>query len=293
MGITHYTVPDDLSRQRADKVVAALAGVSRSVARSMIEEGLATIDGADVAPSDRVAAGALLSAEVPEPAQLEPEEIDLEVLYEDAEMAVINKAAGIVVRPGAGNATGTLAAAILWRWPQVKGVGAVDRWGIVHRLDRDTSGALLVAKTAAAYERLTGLLEKRQISRRYQALVEGEFSIPTGTIDAPIERDRDDPTRFAVGAGGRHAITHYALAHQYPEVALLDVALETGRTHQIRVHLASIGHPVVGDRRYGSGGGPAVPRMFLHAAAVTVPGEPALTVEAPLPDDLAEVLRGL
>ena len=293
MGIVQHTVTDDLSGERADKVVAVLAGVSRSVARSMVEEGLATFDGEVVDPSDRVTAGTAVTTDVPAPTELAPEDIPLEVLYEDGDLAVVNKAAGMVVHPGAGNATGTLAAAALWRWPELRGVGVSERWGIVHRLDRDTSGALLVAKTAAAYDRLTGLLERREIGRRYLALAEGEFAIPTGTIDAPVGRDRDDPTRFTVTPSGRQAVTHYTLEQQFPEAGLLEVTLETGRTHQIRVHLASIGHPVVGDRLYGKGGGPAVPRIFLPAASVAVPGDSGLTVEAPLPEDLAAVLASL
>ena len=300
MGITEDSieaiVPERLDGTRADKAVAELAAVSRSVAKAMLEQGLATLDGATVAASSRVAAGATLLATPPPPFVLQPEHIDFEVLYEDEDVAVIDKPPRVVVHPGAGNAAGTLAAGLVQRWPQIEGVGEANRWGIVHRLDRDTSGTLVVAKTAVAHSALTAALAQRQVHRVYTALVVGAFEIPTGTIDAPLGRDPRDPTRFAIAAEGREAITHYEPIEPYRDATLLRVTLETGRTHQIRVHLASIGHPVCGDAVYGSGGGPAVPRIFLHAAAVEF-AHPAtgdrVVVTAPLPNDLAAVLEGL
>lgn len=289
-------VPVHLNGVRADKAVAELAAVSRSVARAMLEGGDATFDGDVVAPSFHVRSGAELIARLPQPTRLQPESIDFVVLYEDDDLAVIDKPPRLVVHPGAGNQEGTLAAGLLGRWPQIEGVGEPNRWGIVHRLDRDTSGAMLVAKTAAAQAGLTEDLAARRVHRTYTALVVGAFEIPTGTIDAPLGRDPEDPTRFAVAADGRHAVTHYEAVASYPGATLLSVSLETGRTHQIRVHLASIGHPVCGDRVYGSGGGPAVPRIFLHASSLefTHPVT-ARDVEAraPLPEELAQVLAAL
>lgn len=287
-------VPDQLNGERADKVVATLAAVSRSVAKSMLEDGTATFDGLAVEASTRVDAGSELVAAVPPRFELEPEVVEFGVLFEDSDVAVIDKPPGLVVHPGAGNPRGTLAAGLLQRWPQVRGVGEANRWGIVHRLDRDTSGVMLVAKTEAGHAALSAALAKRRVVRTYTALAIGAFDIPTGTIDAPIGRDRSDPTRFAVLPEGRNAVTHYEVTRPLRETSLLRVTLETGRTHQIRVHLAAIGHPVCGDGVYGSGGGPPVPRTFLHAAAVVFPhrGE-MVDIASPLPTDLAEVLAAL
>ena len=300
MGIDEDTiravVGKELAGTRADKAVAVLAGVSRSIAKAMLETGDATFDGRLVDPSAKVAAGAVLVAAPPEPFVIEPQAMEFDVLFEDADVAVVDKPAGVVVHPGAGNRDSTLASGILHRWPEVEGVGELNRWGIVHRLDRDTSGAILVAKTASAHERLSAALAERKVERRYVALVVGEVSIPTGTIEAPIGRDHQDPTRFSVTAEGRHAVTHYEVTERFDGCSLLMVTLETGRTHQIRVHLASIGHPVCGDRSYGTGGGPEVPRMFLHAVSVTF-GHPSsgktMTVDSPLPPELAAVVAGL
>ncbi len=300
MGITEDSieavVPDRLNGARADKAVAELMAVSRSIARSMLEGGDATFDGDVVAPSFHVSAGAELIARLPRQATLQAESIDFDVLYEDDDLAVIDKPPRLVVHPGAGNQTGTLAAGLLARWPQIEGVGEPNRWGIVHRLDRDTSGAMLVAKTTAAHSGLTEALAARRVHRIYTALVVGTFEIPTGTIDAPLGRDPGDPTRFAITADGRQAITHYEAVASYSGVTLLSVSLETGRTHQIRVHLASIGHPVCGDRVYGSGGGPALPRIFLHASSLEFAHPLSgreVTARAQLPDDLAQALAAL
>jgi 23S rRNA pseudouridine1911/1915/1917 synthase len=299
VGITDRTitaiVPDELTGERADKVVATLAGVSRSTARAMLEHGDATVDGSVVAPSTRIGGGARVEAVVPARRVLEPEPIPFGVLFDDDVMAVVDKPAGLVVHPGAGNERGTLAAGLIHRWPEIVGVGEEDRWGIVHRLDRDTSGAMLVAKSGDAYRSLTAALARRDVTRRYLALTVGSFDIPTGTIEAPIARDPSDPTRFAVSALGRAAVTHYEVERQFEDSALLEVTLQTGRTHQIRVHLSSIGHPIAGDRLYGWSGVPAVPRIFLHAASLTFPHprHGRTTVKSPLPDDLEKALVSL
>jgi 23S rRNA pseudouridine1911/1915/1917 synthase len=204
-----------------------------------------------------------------------------------------------VVHPGSGRTGGTLAAGLLDRYPELVGVGAEDRWGLVHRLDKDTSGAILVARTREAFEALTAELRRRQITRTYTALVEGEMGAATGTIEAPVGRDPTQPTRRAVTHGGKHARTHYEVVRYFPDsvASLLSVRLETGRTHQIRVHFAAIGHPVVGDRVYGATRKDlGSPRTFLHASRLefTHPeSRRRLEVEAPLPTDLSEVLEGL
>ena len=260
----------------------------------MVDDGDATFDGAELEGRDRVRAGAVLRAQPPQSYDLVPEDIPLSVVYEDDDLAVVDKAAGMVVHPGAGNDVGTMAAAILHRWPDVEGVGDKDRWGIVHRLDRETSGAVIVAKRAQSFDELKQALAERRIKRTYWALAEGKFDIETGTIDGPIARDPARPTRFTVAPQGRPAITHYRRLAQWEGLALLSVELETGRTHQIRVHLASIGHPLSGDAAYGAkrSAGPA--RVWLHAARLEVPrGREVLEASAPLPDDLRHDLHQL
>jgi len=292
------TVPVALDGERADLIVARVAGVSRAVARRMLEGAAATIEGGSVNPSRRLAAGTLLDLQVPEPeAPLEPEEVAFEVLFEDTFLAVVDKPAGLVVHPGAGRRTGTLAAGLLHRWPGIEGIGDEDRWGIVHRLDRDTSGLLVVALDQRAYVRLRSDLGRRVIGRQYLALVHGPDVPPSGTIEAPLARDPRHPTRFKVDRMGRHARTHYRTlaVWQRAGLSLLEVTLETGRTHQIRVHAASIGHPVAGDPVYGRGGD-GFPRLFLHAARLRfehpINGD-QVEVCSPLPSGLAEVLDGL
>jgi 23S rRNA pseudouridine1911/1915/1917 synthase len=240
-----------------------------------------------------------VTPEPPAPAGLEPEDVPFETVYEDESVVVVNKPPGVVVHPGSGQASGTLAAGLLFRYPDVEGVGAPSRWGLVHRLDRDTSGVLLVARTKHAYESLTTQLSRREITRVYLALVHGTFHIPTGTVEAPIGRDPARPTRRAVVPGGKDAATHYEVLAEYPshDVSFLEVRLETGRTHQIRVHMSAIEHPVVGDRTYSSK--PArvtAPRVFLHAHRVSFRHpvtEDLVVVEAPLPGDLQDVLSGI
>ncbi len=212
---------------------------------------------------------------------------------------MVDKPAGVVVHPGAGRQRGTLAAGLLYRYPGLEGVGQKDRWGLVHRLDKDTSGTLIVAKTSSSYQSLTGLLRERGINRTYLALVVGLFDAPTGTVEAPIGRDPQRPERRVSTHDGKPATTHYEVVESFPprNCSLLEVTLETGRTHQIRVHMAAIDHPVAGDRNYGRPTSePVVPRIFLHAARVDlvhpVTGEP-ISVSSPLPEDLASALSAI
>ena len=290
-------VPEELAGERADRAVAVLAGVSRASAHDLVRKGSATFDGAVLRPAARVPAGAMLDVEIPAagPA-LVPEDVPFEVVYEDAHVAVVDKPVGVVVHPGAGRRTGTLAAGILRRWPRVEGVGEESRWGIVHRLDRDTSGLMVVALTAQAFAALSDAVRWRLVERRYVTLVRGHVAASDGTVDAPLARDPSRRGLFRVDPTGRHAVTHYHRAAVWPAAdrSLLDVTLETGRTHQIRVHLAAIGHPVVGDRLYGRR--VSVERMFLHAATLgfahPVTAE-RIDVESPMPAPLAEVVHGL
>jgi len=252
------------------------------------------VDGAVRAKSHRLEGGEQVELEPREAAvpEIEPEDVPFRVVYEDEHLLVVDKPAGVVVHPGAGHASGTLVHGLAGR----AAGGEEDRPGIVHRLDRDTSGLLVVARSDEAHERLQQLIRERQVERRYTALVRGRPRSWRGTIDAPIGRDRDDPTRRSLDTDTpREAVTHFEVAELLGGHALLDVRLETGRTHQIRVHLAAIDLPVVGDPVYGvpeSGLG----RQFLHAnrLAFTHPfnGE-RVEVESPLPDDLVAYLERL
>jgi 23S rRNA pseudouridine1911/1915/1917 synthase len=294
-----FTVPADLEGERLDRALAVLLDVSRAVARNLVDSGV-EVDGALSKPNTRMVAGMTIrTPAVVKPAGLLAERMDLTVLYEDDALVVIDKPPGMVVHPGSGETGGTLAAGLLYRYPELDGVGAADRWGLVHRLDKDTSGAILVARTQGSFEALTQQLRERKISREYLTLVEGVLKPPTGTIDAPIGRDPNTPTRRAVIREGKHARTHYRLVRNYDErdLAFVKVTLETGRTHQIRVHFAGIGHPVVGDPSYGSRREPGLsPRIFLHAGELRFKhpsGGGEIVVTSPLPPDLAAVLASL
>jgi len=287
-----WLVPPEWDGQRADKVLAHLSERSRAAVRRALEEETVSLGGTAVEPRHRVTAGEEFSGEIPELHHpLEPEPIAFLVVFEDPHVAVVDKPAGVVMHPGAGRRTGTLAAGLLERWPHIRGVGIEDRWGIVHRLDRDTSGLLAVALTAEAYLGLSEAIKRREVTREYLCLVSGSPASQTGTIEAPISRDQRRPARMRVDPNGRRAVTHYRVERSWDDGALLRVNLETGRTHQIRVHLASIGLPVAGDRTYGRGAGRH--RQFLHATRLAfahpVTGE-AVDVESPLPADLASVL---
>ncbi len=291
-------VPERLDGDRVDKVLADLLGVSRSHARALFDGGV-LLDGAPARPSDRVHSGAIVESPPPtEVARLAAEPVDFDVIHEDSDVIVVDKPAGLVVHPGSGHQRPTLAAGLLHRYPELDGVGAAGRWGLIHRLDRDTSGLLVVARTALAFDQLSSDMAGRRIRRLYTALVHGRFATPTGTIDAPIGRDPTRPIRRAVVAGGKPAVTHYEVIEEYPaaDVSLLEVALATGRTHQIRVHLTAIDHPVIGDKTYSQLKAVDSPRIFLHAHLVSlhhpVTGE-QMTFTSPLPDDLVGVLDGL
>jgi 23S rRNA pseudouridine1911/1915/1917 synthase len=289
-------IPEYLKGERADKVVAELAGVSRVRARGLFDLGV-TIDGAAVDPKTRLEGGVIEFPIPPQKQVAEPESVPFGVRYEDDDLIVVDKPAGLVVHPGAGRIAGTLAAGLMHRYPDLVGVGQEGRWGIVHRLDQGTSGLMVVARNQDTYAKLASDMAARRIHRSYLCLVHGVPSMPTGTVDAPIGRDPQHPTRKKVVADGRPARTHYRVVSEHGVAALLEVELETGRTHQIRVHLAAIGHPVVGDRAYSRRVDPvAVTRIFLHAARLQFvhprTGE-EIVVESPLPEDLSASLTEL
>ena len=278
-----------------------LTDVPRTEAAALVADGRVRLDGRVVAgKSRRVAEGEVLTVELPEAGVVGVEadpSVAVPVVFADADVIVVDKPPGLVVHPGHGNDTGTMVQGLLARFPELASVGELDRPGVVHRLDAGTSGLLVVARSAAAYEALVAQLQARSVDRRYLALVGGTVEAPAGVVDAPIGRSGHDPTRMAVRADGREARTAYEVRERFTEPApatLLECKLETGRTHQIRVHLAAIGHPVLGDPRYGRSKVPA-PRPFLHAWRLAfdhpTTGE-RLSFEAPLPPDLEAVRAG-
>ncbi len=301
----HEVVPGGLDAERIDRVVALLTGASRAEASSLVEAGAVLVNGKPAAkPSVRVQEGDVVDVTIAEAtAGTGPAadgEVAFRVVYADDDLVVVDKPAGLVVHPGSGNAEGTLVNGLLARYPEIAGVGDADRPGIVHRLDKGTSGLLVVARTDDARRALVAQLQARTVVRRYRALVWGHLESTSGVVDAPIGRSSREPTRMTVSAAGREARTRYevvAQLHDPVEVAELQCRLETGRTHQIRVHLAAIGHPVVGDARYGGQRDSLVaPRPFLHAEHLELrhpsTGE-VLAFDSPLPADLAAVRQGL
>jgi len=303
-------VPPALAGERIDRVVAMLTELPRAEVAGLVEAGAVRIGGRTVERGSRkVREGEVVEVDVPdrpEVVALAPDpSVVVEVVHEDTDVIVVDKAPGVVVHPGAGHDMGTMVQGLLARYPELarlpeQGAGEADRPGIVHRLDAGTSGLLVVARTPAAYHDLVAQLAAREVQRYYRALVLGTVEANAGEIDAPIGRSERDPTQMAVATGGREARTRYEVRERYREpIATTEVAckLETGRTHQIRVHLAAIGHPVVGDGRYG-GDRPAIAidRPFLHAerlAFVHPTSGETLTFTSALPADLDAVLRGL
>ena len=278
--------------ERLDAFLAGPLG-SRARAQRLIEDGAVRVDGALVPKRHRMSAGETVTVELPAAAPAEPDltPAAFAVRYEDDDLLVVDKPAGVVVHPARGHVSGTLSQALAG----VAAGGEDGRPGIVHRLDRDTSGLLVVARSAEAHRRLKRALQAREITREYVALVEGRPPARTGTIDAPIGRDRRVRTRMSTDTDApRDAVTHFEVAETLPRTTLLNVRLETGRTHQIRVHLQAIGHPVVGDPEYGTAGRLGLARQFLHAARLRF-AQPfsgaSVDVRSPLPEDLAAALE--
>lgn len=302
--IVTEVVPPALDGERIDRVVAFMTGLARSAVADIVAAGKVTVDGRAVTTrSTRVAPGQEIRVDLPDEGSraLEGDRgVPVAVVYEDPSVIVIDKPAGMVVHPGAGAPDATLVHGLLARYPELGSVGDTDRPGIVHRLDAGTSGLLVVARTDDAYRALVDQLASRSVARGYSALALGSVEGDSGVVDAPVGRSEADRTRMAVSQRGREARTRYTVVRRFAQPApctLLECRLETGRTHQIRVHLAAIGHPIVGDDRYG-GTRPAFPvgRPFLHAGHLgfshPVSGE-QLEFRSPLPPDLTGLLDRL
>ena len=276
--------------ERLDKLVAQRLDVSRSAARRMIEDESVRVADTASSPAHKVRAGERVEAWLVDEG-LKPENIPVPLIFEDEHLLVVDKPAGLVVHPGAGNRSGTLVNALLDRG--ISGGEDPERPGVVHRLDRDTSGLMVLTKSKEAYAGLVAALSERRVRRIYRALVVGEGLPHAGTVDSPVGRDPANPTLMAAGVG-RSAVTHFEVMQEAAGHAMLRVRLETGRTHQIRVHLSAIGHPVYADPLYGE----TVPgrRLWLHAERLAfihpATGE-ELKFEAPIPEDLRKTARDL
>jgi len=299
--VTVLTVEPASAGARLDRwLTERFPALSRARLQTLIRGGLVRVDGAVLKAAHRLRGGETVEIEIPPPAaeELVPEPTALSVVYEDDYVLVVDKPAGMVVHPGAGRAHGTLAAAVLAHSPTVAGVGGPRRPGIVHRLDKDTSGLLVIAKTQAAYDDLVAQLAARTVTRRYLAVVHGRVRAAAGVVNAPIGRHPRDRVKMAVRPAGRgkRAVTRYRVLERFPHFTFLELHLETGRTHQIRVHLASLGHPVAGDQVYGK------PRLrppveldgyALHAAGLTFV-HPAfrksVELDAPVPARMQRLL---
>jgi 23S rRNA pseudouridine1911/1915/1917 synthase len=286
--------------ERLDKVVVAtVPDLSRAVVQRLIKSGQVTVNGYTSKPSYRVEAGDKVIVHLPTetPFEITPEQIALDVIYEDDFLLVVNKPAGMVVHPAYGHQSGTLVNAVLAHCPQTLNVGGAERAGIVHRLDKDTSGLIIVAKDETAHATLQRQFKRRHVIKTYKALVEGHPEPRRGLIDAPIGRSKRHRKRMAVVRGGREARTTYRVIELFDRFSLVELQPETGRTHQLRVHLAWLGFPVVGDRVYGHRRQRLLKsRHFLHAhkLELTHPVSSApLTLTAPLSSELADLLRQL
>jgi len=293
-------VPEDAPAERLDRWLAAAGvGPSRAFVQRLIDMGLVWVDGEPASASQRVRPGQYILVDIPPPEPMEalPEKIPLDIVYEDDDIIVVNKPQGMVVHPAAGNRAGTLVNALLAHSPGLSGIGGQERPGIVHRLDKDTSGLLAVAKHDMAHISLARQLQAREVLREYVAIVHGQVRAHRGRIDAPIGRHPVHRKRMAVVAGGRPAITEYEVLERFPDYTYMRLILQTGRTHQIRVHLAHLGHPVLGDRVYGGRSSPwPLQGQCLHARRLGFrhPRTGAwLTFVAPLPEHMEMVLKDL
>lgn len=300
-----WTVAEEQADMRLDKhVTEALAeamadeAVSRSQVQEWIRSGLVTLNGKSAKPNVIVAAGDQVTVVVPEPeaAEIVPENIPLDIVYEDSDVIVINKPRGMVVHPAAGHHSGTVVNALMHHCKDLSGINGVMRPGIVHRIDKDTSGLLMAAKNDHAHLSLAAQLKEHSVNRRYWAIVHGVIPHDKGIIDAPLGRDPHDRKLFTVtDKGGKRAVTHFFVAERFPDHTFVELKLETGRTHQIRVHMKYIGHPLVGDPVYGGKAGKSLGMsgQALHAGILGFrhprTGQ-QLEFTAPLPEDMQEVL---
>ncbi len=294
------TLRADQPGERADQLLCRqIEGLTRSAAQKLLEQGLVRCQGAPLKKNARPDPGALLTVELPEPEPVDilPQNIPLDIVYEDEDVVVVNKPVGLVVHPAPGHSDGTLVNALLYHCgDSLSGINGEKRPGIVHRIDRDTSGLIIVAKNDAAHLALAAQLEDHTLARVYECVVQGNLREDSGTIDAPIARNPNDRKKMAVVPGGRRAVTHYRVLGRYNGYTHVECRLDTGRTHQIRVHMSYSGHPLLGDTVYRGKAVKGLAGQCLHARQLTFlhprTGE-AMTVECPLPDWFTAILNKL
>ena len=290
---------EESKNQRLDAFLASsLDGLTRSQATRLIESGEVAVNGKTAGKSYRLAGGEDVAVTLPEPEPVEavPQDIPLDVVYEDADVIVVNKPSGMVVHPAPGHPDGTLVNALLYHCAgTLSGVGGTLRPGIVHRIDRDTSGLIIAAKNDAAHQYLSAQLADHTLARTYECIVVGKLREDRGTVDAPIARHPTDRKRMAVVAGGREAVTHWEVIARYPGYTHVRCRLETGRTHQIRVHMAYIGHPILGDTVYGAKKEvPGLTGQCLHAVGLRFlhpRTHEVVELSCPLPDEFTRMLQ--
>lgn len=293
-----FTVGENYADIRLDKFLSEVTDFSRSYIAKLVEGGQVLVNSTPRKVSFKLDIGDTVSLEVPEalPAEAQPENIPLEIVYEDSCMLVVNKPQGMVVHPAAGNHTGTLVNALLYHCgDSLSGIGGVARPGILHRIDKDTSGLLLVAKTDKAHISLASQIKEHSLTRKYIALVHGHFKEPEGRVEGPIGRSPKDRKKMCINYdNGRDAVTHYKVLKEFEKYTLLELRLQTGRTHQIRVHMSSLGHPVACDPVYGVKKEPlSANGQLLHAATVGFihpETEQYMEFSAPLPDYFENIL---
>ncbi|ABS22775.1 RluA family pseudouridine synthase [Bacillus cytotoxicus] len=295
--VVQVTVVEERKNERIDKFVASVNHEwSRTQVQQWIKDGVITVNGKTVKGNYKVKENDEITVTVPEPEELDirAEDMNLEIYYEDADVLVVNKPRGMVVHPAPGHTSGTLVNGLMYHCTDLSGINGVMRPGIVHRIDKDTSGLLMVAKNDMAHESLVNQLVEKTVTRRYQAIVHGVIPHDKGTIDAPIARDKKDRQSMAVDENGKHAVTHFQVLERFKDFTLVECRLETGRTHQIRVHMKYIGYPLAGDPKYGPKKTLNLNGQALHAGILGFnhprTGE-YLQFEAPAPAIFEETLN--
>jgi 23S rRNA pseudouridine1911/1915/1917 synthase len=294
-----HIIPEELAGERIDKVLSTLnVEWSRTQVQQWIKDGNVLVNGQNPKTNYKCTANDKIEISIPEPEELDvvPEKMDLDIYYEDQDVLVVNKPKGMVVHPAAGHGTGTLVNGLMAHCKDLSGINGVMRPGIVHRIDKDTSGLLMVAKNDMAHESLVNQLMNKTVTRKYRAIVHGVIPHDYGTIDAPIARDPKDRQSMSVVDNGKHAVTHFQVLERYRDFTLVECQLETGRTHQIRVHMKYIGYPLAGDPKYGPRKTLDIGGQALHAGVLGFEhprsGE-YLEFEAPAPAYFKELVENL
>ncbi|HDX9576562.1 TPA: RluA family pseudouridine synthase [Bacillus pseudomycoides] len=297
--VVQVTVTEEQKNERIDKFVAEVNNEwSRSQVQQWIKDGVVTVNGKDVKGNYKVKTNDEITVTIPEPETLDilPEDMNLEIYYEDSDVLVVNKPRGMVVHPAPGHTSGTLVNGLMYHCKDLSGINGVMRPGIVHRIDKDTSGLLMVAKNDMAHEALVNQLVEKTVTRRYQAIVHGVIPHDKGTIDAPIGRDKKERQSMTVDQNGKHAVTHFRVLERFNNFTHVECQLETGRTHQIRVHMKYIGYPLAGDPKYGPKKTFDINGQALHAGILGFihprTGE-YIEFEAPVPQIFEDLLNDL